>query len=842
MSVFAKLGSAISRRPLVTIGTWVVLIVLAVASALTGFGGRTLFESMETGNPVIPGSESAVVFDESQAGGERILYLLDGIPEDQMAAGTDATDAILDLSSELEATEGVGSVISYPAVVGEIRAEGEKNRQAVLAEVVAGFEQPQAEIDMLAQQDPATAAAAQAQLDAEKQAAIEQVNTQIDAELERLISGSGAELEPGAISPSSFMSTQGDGHIVIITLDESLSDEENKAVDAEVIAQLDAATAELQAIDSSIDAYIQSVQLITDDIMAQVQDDLIIGEAIGLPIALFLMVIVFGGLLAAGLPLIGAVSTIAVGMGVLWVLSHVTTVDSFILNIISLIGLGLSIDYGLLVVSRYREEIQRLLPTIGYRSDGADIPKDLSPEQRKTLKGAMDQALTTTVATAGRTVFFSAVIIAISIGSLLVMEAQILNMIAIGGIFTVLLAVLAALTLVPALVRAFGVKILRPSVLSRIPVLRKVTGGFGDAATEQGFFSRLARFVHNRPWPILILVAAILIVMALPLGNLHMRSSIDEYVPKSSPSGAAIAVLNEEYPAFRTPEIQILADEEPATVADSAYVAELKDMFPEASISVSDGAVEGTAMIGVDLPVEDALSVEVEGYVDDIRAVDAEFETWVGGSAAMQIDFSRSLADGAPAAGAIIVITIFVLLFLMTGSLMVPLKAILLNGLSLLASLGLAVWIFENGFFGLPQADGLESYVIAIGLAFGFGLAMDYEVFLLARIKEYWDAGYSNDESVERGLQRSGRIITSAAAIIIAVFIGFVFGELVIVTQAGVTLAIIVAIDATLVRMLLVPATMTLLGRWNWWAPSRWSDCTRNSASATEALSWRAVT
>lgn len=150
---------------------------------------------------------------------------------------------------------------------------------------------------------------------------------------------------------------------------------------------------------------------------------------------------------------------------------------------------------------------------------------------------------------------------------------------------------------------------------------------------------------------------------------------------------------------------------------------------------------------------------------------------------------------------------------------MVPIKAILLNGLSLVASLGLAIWIFENGYFGLQATPGLEAYVIAIALAFGFGLAMDYEVFLLARIKEYWDAGYSNDEAVERGLQRSGRIITSAAAIIIADFIGFVFGELVIVAQAGVTLAIIVAVDATIVRMLLVPATMTLLGHWNWWAP-----------------------
>lgn len=815
IGVFAKLGRSISRHPLKTVGGWMLLIILALAATFTGFGGKTLFDSMETGDPVIPDSESAVVFNESQARGEQILYLIDGVPEGQMEEGTAATDTILDMSATLEGTDGVETVISYPAVVGEITAQVEDQRAQALAQVEEGFAGPQAEIDALAQFDPAAAAAAQAQLDAEKEAALAQVNEEVDAELDRLLSGT---TDSDSVDPSAFVSSEGDGHIVIITLDESLTDEDASAVDAEVQSILNETTAELQGIDSGIDAYIQSVQLITDDIMDQVQTDLIIGEAIGLPIALLLMVIVFGGLLAAGMPLIGAISSIAVGMGVLWVLAHVTTVDSFILNIISLIGLGLSIDYGLLVVSRYREEIRELLPTIGFEQDGSDIPKDLSTDNRARLDSIINQALVTTIATAGRTVFFSAIIIAISIGSLLVMEAQILNMIAIGGICTVLLAVFASITLVPGIIRALGVKLVRPSVLTKIPILRGAKG-VGDAASDHGFFSKLAAFVHARPWPILIVVGALLVVMAIPVSHLHMRSSTAEYIPDSSVSGQALSVLNDEYPAFRTSEIEVLAAEAPDTVAASDYVADIEQMFPEGDITVSEGQDENTSLISIDLPVDDPISVEVEGYVEDVRALDAGFGTWVGGSAALQLDFNDSLADGMPAALTIIVVAIFGLLFLMTGSLMVPLKAILLNGLSLISSLGLSIWIFENGFFGLPATPGLEAYVVAIALAFGFGLAMDYEVFLLARIKEYWDAGYSNDESVERGLQRSGRIITSAAAIIIAVFIGFVFGELVIVTQAGVTLAIIVAIDATLVRMLLVPATMTLLGHWNWWAP-----------------------
>ena len=191
----------------------------------------------------------------------------------------------------------------------------------------------------------------------------------------------------------------------------------------------------------------------------------------------------------------------------------------------------------------------------------------------------------------------------------------------------------------------------------------------------------------------------------------------------------------------------------------------------------------------------------------------------MGGAAAQQTDFIDSIEQGAPWAALIIVVAVLVLLFCMTGSLVVPLKALVINGFSLVASLGATAWLFEGGHLGLPRTSGLETFIVACLAAFGFGLAMDYEVFLLARISEYWRAGYDNDEAVARGLQRSGRIITSAAAIIIAVFLGFVSGEMISIKELGVGLTIMVAADATLVRLLLVPATMTVLGQWNWWAP-----------------------
>ena len=183
------------------------------------------------------------------------------------------------------------------------------------------------------------------------------------------------------------------------------------------------------------------------------------------------------------------------------------------------------------------------------------------------------------------------------------------------------------------------------------------------------------------------------------------------------------------------------------------------------------------------------------------------------------MDFNQVIADGAPYALATIAVVVTILLFLMTGSLVIPIKAFITNGLSLVSSLGLTMWLFQNGYLGLPQVNGMTAFVVACGLAFGFGLAMDYEVFLVARMKEYWDHGETNDRAVSLGMQRSGRVITSAAAIIIAVFIGFVFGDLLPIKEVGVFLAIAVFLDATLVRMLLVPSTMTILGKWNWWAP-----------------------
>ena len=539
----------------------------------------------------------------------------------------------------------------------------------------------------------------------------------------------------------------------------------------------------------------------------QVERDLVRGEALGLPIALLLMVLVFGGLIAAGLPLAGALTAIGVGMGGLWLLTFALDIDSFILNVVSVIGLALSIDYGLLVVSRFREEAARLA-----------IPGTPGVPRRLTERDLVRLAVQEAVTTAGRTVVFSAVTIACAIAGLLVMQSTILKMVGVGGVIVVLLAVLTAVTMVPALLTLVGVRMLRPSPISKIPGLRRVLAVVSDHSSDEGFFSRLAAWVHRRPWPVIIVVTALLALMASPIPDLRLRSNFAEYIPEGEVR-VAYQAIQTEFPALATPSLIVLAK---TTPADAGPVVKKLSALSGVTYVSAPVAVAGDASwsrLDVRIDAEDQVGDTVTDAVKQVRAWDSLPELLVGGPAALQYDFAHSLVEDAPLALLIVAISVLVLMFLMTGSAIVPIKALIINVFSLVASLGTTAWLFENGHLGLPQVEGMETFVVACALAFGFGLAMDYEVFLLARIKEYWDAGYDNEMAVERGLQRSGRIITSAAAIIIAVFLGFVAGEMLAIKQVGVALAIVVVTDATLVRMLLVPATMTILGKWNWWAP-----------------------
>ena len=619
--------------------------------------------------------------------------------------------------------------------------------------------------------------------------------------------------DPTQPQAQALFSDKKDGFVIVVTLGAGLSSDEQKTTEADLSSAVDQFSRELRQDYPDANVQIVSTSILSGTIMDQVKSDLLRGETVGIPVALLLLIIVFGGVLVAGMPIIGALVAIGIGMGSLWAMTFIMDVEVFTINIASVIGLSLSVDYGLLIVSRYREELARTLEEHDYPADGSRIP------DKPTSGVIVRQAMEATLRTAGRTVFFSAITIAFAMCALLAMKADMLRIIAISGIVVTLMAVLTAMTLVPAIMVLMRRVLIKPSAITRIPGLRSVVRAVGDSSSDHGFFSKLAHSVHRHPWIIMLLVAILLALMASPLRDLQVRTAFTDYFPETRVETQAYERVQADYPALVAPTIIVVADKPADQVNDLYdYLTKLanQDYVSQPAALPGDNS---RSMISVHINAVNQVGSDVTQMVLDLRGYDPGYDILVGGPPALQHDFVQSIIDRAPLALSIMGVAVFVLMFLMTGSLIVPLKAIIINSLSLLASLGATSFIFMNGFLGMPKVMGMETFILVCAVCFGFGLAMDYEVFLIARIKEFWSAGLANDAAVERGLQRSGRIITSAAAIIVAVFIGFTFGDMVPIKEIGVALAATVVTDATLVRMLLVPATMTVLGKWNWWAP-----------------------
>ncbi|UFU04751.1 MMPL family transporter [Ruania halotolerans] len=619
-----------------------------------------------------------------------------------------------------------------------------------------------------------------------------------------------------------FVAADGDGLIVTVNLTPDLDSADEEGVHALVVDELTAFGTEIGAT-----TQISSPTLITEAIVGQMEDDLVTGEMVALPISLLVMVVVFGGFLAAGMPLAGALASIAGGLGVLWGFSAVVDLDSVVVNVVTVLGLGLSIDYGLLIVSRFRAEIRREVD-----AELADTAPGRRRRHAHRRDGAVVRAMQTTMTTAGRTVAFSALIVAIAVGGLLLLRPDILRSLGAAGLSVVVIALLSALTLVPALLAWRGRRMVRPSILMRIPGLRLLLGRFGETAPARGVFSALAERVQRHPWLVLLGTGLVLVFLASPLLGLQMRNSTIDLLPPGTEQRDVIETIERQYPMLGQPPVQVLVEtgDEDALADQIARIDDVAGVDPAQPVSEEHMLLGVRLADGIDPGGAEAATV-VES-IRDMRegtGAGADSTFWVLGQAANQIDFTDALVDGLPIAVSVVVLATLVLLFLMTGSILVPLKALAVNTLSLAASLGVTTWVFQeghlSGLLGFEPVGGLESYVVAVVVAFGFGLAMDYEVFLIARIKEFYDGGAhgslagDNDAAVRDGLQQSGRIITSAALVIIVVFAGFISGELVVIKQAGFALAATVLIDATLVRMLLVPATMTLLGHRNWWAP-----------------------
>ena len=649
--------------------------------------------------------------------------------------------------------------------------------------------------------------------------AVAEAMTEIDADLAG-VEGVESVINPyvlpggaGDDAAQPLLARSGDGFLTVVTLRTDLEAERSADVAEQVVADLEAVPERLAAAapDAAGDAtgLVGSNALIVEAITSQVEEDLTTGELVALPVALLVMVLVFGGFLAAAMPMAGAFASIGVGLGALLGITYLLDVDASVVNVVTVLGLGLSIDYGLLVVSRYREELHRLVAA-------GDDPA----LRRRRGDGVVHAALERTLATAGRTVAFSALTVAISVAGLLVFRPDILRSVGAGAVAIVLVAAATALTLVPALLVLTGRRLARPGLLGRVPGLRRVVAATADVQSDEGAFSRLAGRVQRHPVWVLVTTVAVLVVLALPVLGMHLRNSGIELLPASSPQREFVDVLADEYPTSAGAQVVAVVD---AGVEEAqAWADGLEDLDGVAGVDPA-APLDGYAVVGVHVDGGDAGGPEAVSVVRELRALDPGFEVLVTGQAAGQVDFLDALGDRVWWAVGIVVGATFVLLFLMTGSVVLPLKALATNALSLAASLGVLVWAFQDGhlegLLGFTSVGGIETYVLALVVAFAFGLAMDYEVFLLARVKELHDAGLPDDEAVRLGLQRSGRIITSAAAIIVVVFAGFVVGELLVIKEVGFALAVAVVIDATIVRLLLVPATMTLLGRANWWAP-----------------------
>ncbi|MDH6236756.1 MMPL family transporter [Cryobacterium sp. CG_9.6] len=598
-----------------------------------------------------------------------------------------------------------------------------------------------------------------------------------------------------------------DGTGLLLNVEMATTDGDLSAVVLDAVQErLGVAAEEIQNLDSGAVAEVGGTPLLVESLVAVAEADLQKGELIALPIALAVMLVIFGGFLAAGIPLIGAIASILGALGALWGFSYVMEIDTTVLNVITVIGLGLSIDYGLLIVSRFREEFRTLVARVGVDHPAAE---------RHEL---MLEAVGVTLDTAGRTVLYSGLTFAIATVGLLVFESTIIRAISIGAVSVVLIAILTALVLIPALLGYFGERLLKPGILTRIPALGTLLTRFGDVAPPEGVFSRLTRRVQRAPVLVALGGIALLLLLGSPVLNMTVSSSDASAIPKAASQYEFVTVLNDHFPLATAPRVQLVGDTD--EVSASAWAEDVAAL-PNVTATTPPVEVNGYWVSRVDVELNQGPSV-----VREIRADRPAFDNWVGGTDAAAVDYTDSLRRGAPWAALIIGGATVILLFLMTGSVLIPLTALLVSVISLGAAVGILVWGFQDGnLAGLLNFDastiaGVDPLVLTLVLTFGFGLAMDYEMFLLARIKDHHEQGESTRRSIETGLQSSGRIISSAALIIVIVFAGFATGNLLQMKQIGIALAVAVLLDATLVRTIVVPALMTALEGPLWWAPT----------------------
>ncbi|MFC8130651.1 MMPL family transporter [Streptomyces sp. NPDC057302] len=551
---------------------------------------------------------------------------------------------------------------------------------------------------------------------------------------------------------------------------------------------------------SAGDVAVSGGPLLGEQMGGRAQEDVAQAELITLPAVLIVLLLIFGGLRAAGLPLLVTVSGVAGAFLTLYGFSQFTEISVYAVQIVTMLGLGLAVDYALLMVIRFREERAKT-QGVGH---------------------GVAQAVHATVARAGRTVLFSGLTVAISLSGLVWFPSPFLRSMGLAAGAVVVVDMLAALTLLPALLALFGGKIAPAGSKSR-------TGkgfwarlrGPGSAPPAPGaFFARLALFSARRPVAVTATVVAVLTLLALPAFGMRINIGDARQLPHDTEARQLYDTAREHYPAGTdTDPVQVLIGPG-AEPGHEDRIRALPGIRTADSERLSDGTVllELTPTGSVDGPTATRL-------VEQVRDLRGDEPVRVTGNAASLVDFRSMLAERAPWAVLTVLTGLFALLFAFTGSLLLPLRTLATTLLSLGASLGVVVWVFQDGHgASLLGGEGLGALSLTappLIIAIAFGLAMDYELFILSRMRETWlETGDPHAATVE-GLRRSGRVVSCAALLLAIVFAGFMTGGFAPILQIGLGLTLAVLIDATVVRMFLVPATMTLLGRRAWWAPPR---------------------
>ena len=594
---------------------------------------------------------------------------------------------------------------------------------------------------------------------------------------------------PGISRTLSFWSTSGapsmkstDGKAAFLFAYANL-----KATDFDKLGNIGAQIQEeFDGTNGDLTVYASGSGVITHAINHKIEKDLALAESIAIPLTFLLLAFVFGALVASAMPLVVGVSAILGAFFIIYLITLFTNVSIFALNLITGLGLGLGIDYALLMVNRFREELH--------------------------AGKSVEESILVTVNSAGKTVFYSGLTVLVTLSALLFFPLNFLKSFGYAGVSVVSLAVLGALIPLPAIMALLGHRIDKG-------VVRKS----GITPKEDGRWAHTARNVMRRPIPVVIGSLLILGVFAAPISNIAFAQVDSRVLPKSDPAAIGAAKILERFNGFEGSPIEVVI---PNGVGSETQVNSYLE-----KVSKVDGIarVSPIETYGNDLriqviPSKASRSLAAEQIIHDIRDIPSPTGTLIGGAAADFTDSQDGIARTLPWALGWIALWVMILIFIFTGSIILPIKAVLLNALSLLATLGAITWIFIDGHLKWLVGDftvtgTLDTGSVILVAVVVFGLSMDYELFLLSRIREEHMSGKSNIESVAVGLQRSARIITAAALLLAVVFASFMISGVTSIKMLGFGVALAVILDATLVRALLVPALMRLFGERNWWAP-----------------------